>query len=86
MLKYQGKKQQKGNIAQEAYSLIGFPYAFQVWIYEAIPIIGMKYVHHVAKSYPKILNWSATSTPRSIELQQIFVDSKVSNLNYINLS
>ena len=85
VLKYQGRKQQKGNIAQEAYSLVGFPYAFQVWVYEAILVIGMKYAHHVAKSCPRILNWSATSTPRFIELQKIFVDSNVSNLNYINL-
>ena len=54
--KYQGKKQQKGNIAHEAYSLVGFPYDFQVWVYETILIIGMKYVNHVAKSCPRILN------------------------------
>ena len=77
--KYQGKKQQKVNIAHEAYSLVGFPYVFQVWVYENISIIGMKYANHVAKSCPQILNWSATSTPRFTELQQIFLDSNVSN-------
>ncbi|RVW33023.1 hypothetical protein CK203_101244 [Vitis vinifera] len=76
--KYQGKKQQKGNIAHEAYSLVGFPYVFQVWVYETISIIGMKYANHVAKSCPQILNWSATSTPRFTELQQIFLDSNLS--------
>ena len=80
--KYQGKKQQKVNIAHEAYSLVGFPYVFQVWVYETIPIIGMKYANHVAKSCPQILNWSATSTPRFTELQQIFLDSNVSNFFY----
>ena len=79
MSKYQGKKQQKGNIAHEAYSLVGFPYDFQVWVYETILIIGMKYANHFAKSCPRILNWSVTSTPRFIKLQQIFLDSNVSN-------
>nr|CAN83433.1 hypothetical protein VITISV_010135 [Vitis vinifera] len=76
--KYQGKKQQKCNIALEAYSLVGFPYVFQVWVYETIPIIEMKYANHVDKSCPRILNWSATSTPRFTELQQIFLDSNLS--------
>ncbi|XP_034705280.1 uncharacterized protein LOC117929162 isoform X3 [Vitis riparia] len=43
-------------------------------VYETIPIIGMKYANHVAKSCPWILNWSATSTSRFTELQQIFLD------------
>ena len=80
--KYQGKKQQKGNIAHKAYSLVGFPYVFQVWVYETIPIIEMKCANHGAKSCPQILNWSATSTLRFIELQQIFLDSNVSNFFY----
>ena len=32
--KYQDKKKAKGEAAVEAYSLVGFPYAFQVWAYE----------------------------------------------------
>ena len=73
--KYQGKKEQKGNIAHEAYSLVGFPYVFQVWVY----VIKMIYANHVAKSCQQILNWSVTSTSRFTELQQIFLDSNVSN-------
>ncbi|RVW86036.1 hypothetical protein CK203_041447 [Vitis vinifera] len=38
----------------------------------------MKYANHVAKSCPQILNWSATSTLRFTELQQIFLDSNLS--------
>ncbi|KAL6314449.1 hypothetical protein AAG906_025934 [Vitis piasezkii] len=38
----------------------------------------MKYANHVDKSCPRILNWSATSTPRFTELQQIFLDSNLS--------
>ncbi|RVW77003.1 hypothetical protein CK203_036886 [Vitis vinifera] len=36
-------KESKGRVAVEAYSLVGFPYAFQIWAYEAIPLIGLKY-------------------------------------------
>ena len=80
--KYQGKKEQKCNITHEAYSLVGFPYVFQVWVYETISIIGMKSANHVAKSCPRILNWSVTSIPRFTELQQIFLDYNVSNFFY----
>ena len=66
--KYQDKKKAKGEVAVEAYSLVGFPYTFQVWAYEAIPLIGLKYVTHVSKSYPRILNWSATSAPSSTKV------------------
>ena len=80
--KYQGKKEQMGNIAHKAYSLVGFPYVLQVWVYETIPIVRMKYVNHVVKSCPRILNWRATSTSRFTELQQIFLDCNVSNFFY----
>ncbi|XP_034676988.1 uncharacterized protein LOC117907533 [Vitis riparia] len=72
--KYQDKKKAKGEAAVEAYSLVGFPYAFQVWAYEAIPLIGLKYATHVAESYPRILNWSATSAPRSTEVENVFLE------------
>ena len=79
MTKYQGKNEQMGNIAHQAYSLVGFPHVFQVWVYETILIIGMKYVNHFAKSCPQILNWRATSTPMVTKLQQIFLDCNMSN-------
>ena len=85
--KYQDKKQVKGEVAVETYSLVGFPYAFQVWIYETIPLIGLKYATYVSESYPRILNWSATSTPRSIEVEKVFLEPIVSNslpLNFKN--
>ncbi|XP_034689205.1 uncharacterized protein LOC117917086 [Vitis riparia] len=72
--KYQDKKKAKGEAAVEAYSLVGFPYAFQVWAYEAIPLIGLKYATHVAESYPQILNWSATSAQRSTEVENVFLE------------
>ena len=80
--KYQAKNEQMGNIAHQAYSLVGFPHVFQVWVYETILIIGMKYVNHVAKSCPRILNWRATSTPMFTKLQQIFLDCNMSNFFY----
>ena len=77
--KYQDKKKTKGEAAVEAYSLVGFPYAFQVWAYEAIPLIGLKYATRVSESYPRILNWSATSAPRSTEVENVFLEPHVSN-------
>ena len=32
----QRKKEEKGNASYEAYALVGFPYAFQIWAYEVI--------------------------------------------------
>ncbi|KAL6349997.1 hypothetical protein AAG906_003926 [Vitis piasezkii] len=72
--KYQDKKKAKGEVAIKAYSLVGFPYAFQVWAYKAIPLIGLKYVTRVSESYPRILNWSATSAQRSTEVEKIFLE------------
>ena len=84
---YQEKKKAKEEAVVKAYSLVGFPYAFQVWIYETIPLIGLKYATYVSESYPRILNWSATSTPRSIEVEKVFLEPIVSNslpLNFKN--
>ncbi|KAL6347095.1 hypothetical protein AAG906_012346 [Vitis piasezkii] len=39
----------------------------------------MIYANHVAKSCQQILNWSVTSISRFTELQQIFLDSNMSN-------
>eukprot|EP00261_Vitis_vinifera_P028229 XP_010662334.2 PREDICTED: uncharacterized protein LOC104882098 [Vitis vinifera] len=69
------KKKTKGEAAVEAYSLVGFPYAFQVWAYEAIPLIGLKYATRVSESYPRILNWSATSAPRATEVENVFLEA-----------
>ena len=82
--KYQDKKKAKGEVSIEAYSLVGFPYAFQVWAYEAIPLIGLKYVTRVFESYPRILNWSATSAPRSTKVEKIFLEPNVSNFLPLN--
>ena len=84
---YQEKKKAKEEAVVKAYSLVGFPYAFQVWAYEVIPLIGLKYVTHVSESYPRILNWSTTSAPRSIEVEKVFLEPNVSNslpLNFNN--
>ncbi|KAL6312312.1 hypothetical protein AAG906_004963 [Vitis piasezkii] len=75
--KYQDKKKTKGEAAVEAYSLVGFPYAFQVWAYEAIPLIGLKYATRVSERYPRILNWSATSAPRSTEVENVFLEPHI---------
>ena len=84
---YQEKKKAKEEAVVKAYSLVGFPYAFQFWAYKAIPLIGLKYVSHVSESYPRILNWSATSAPRFTEVEKVFLEPHVSNslpLNFKN--
>ncbi|RVW88699.1 hypothetical protein CK203_043822 [Vitis vinifera] len=79
--KYQDKEKAKGEVAVEAYSLVGFPYAFQVWAYEVIPLIGLKYATRVSESYPRILNWSATSAPRSTKVENVFLEPHVINFH-----
>ena len=58
---------------------MGFPYAFQIWEYEVIPLLGMKYASLIGRSFPKILNWIGTATPKYIEIQSLFVESNVSD-------
>ena len=82
--KYQDKKKAKGEVAIKAYSLVGFPYTFQVWAYKVIPLIGFKYVTRVSESYPRILNWSATSAQRSTEVEKIFLEPNVINFLPLN--
>ena len=47
----------------------------------------MKYVTRVSESYPRILNWSATSAPRSTEVENVFLEPNASNslpLNFMS--
>ena len=58
---------------------MGFPYAFQIWAYEVIQLLGMKYASRIGRSFPRILNWIGTATPKYIEIQSLFVESNVSD-------
>ena len=59
---------------------MGFPYAFQIWAYEVIPLLGMKYASRIGRSFPRILNWTGIATPKYIEIQSLFVESNVSDI------
>ena len=59
---------------------MGFPYAFQIWAYEVIPLLGMKYASRIGKIFPIILNWTRTATPKHTEIQSLFVESNVSDI------
>ena len=59
---------------------MGFPYAFQIWAYEVIPLLGMKYASRIGKIFPIILNWTGTATPKHTEIQSLFVESNVSDI------
>ena len=76
--KFQDKNKEKGEVGLEAYSLVRFAYAFQIWAFEVIPLLGLKYATRVSQGYPRILNWSATGAPRAIEVEKVFSDPNVS--------
>ncbi|KAL5856605.1 hypothetical protein ACOSQ3_004063 [Xanthoceras sorbifolium] len=70
MLNDRDKKKSKQN--WEAYSLQGFPWAFQVWAYEAIPTLGHKSAHKLACGLPRLVDWQSKRSPNYMELQKIF--------------
>ena len=43
ILKKVEKNNEKGNTTYDAYALMGFSYFFQIWAYEVILLLGMKY-------------------------------------------
>ena len=75
----QRQKEEKKNASYEAYALVGFPYAFQIWAYEVIPLLKMKYPSLIGRSFPIILNWTGTAIPKYTEIQSLFVESNVSD-------
>ena len=76
--KYVEKK--KKGMHHMKHALVGFPYAFQIWAYEVIPLLGMKYASRIGRSFPRILNWTSIATPKYTEIQSLFVESNVSNI------
>ncbi|KAF3445278.1 hypothetical protein FNV43_RR14973 [Rhamnella rubrinervis] len=59
--------------ASATYSLHGFPYAFQVWAFEVIPRLALKYAVKKGSFYPRILNWECTGAPQYNNLKDLFV-------------
>ena len=62
------------------HALVGFPYAFQIWACEVIPLLGMKYASCIGRSFPRILNWTGIATTKYIEIESLFLESNVSDI------
>ena len=72
------KNDEKGNATYDAYDFVGFPYVFQIWVYEVIPLLGMKYASRIRRSFPRICNWKSIATPKHTEIQSLFLEPNVS--------
>ena len=72
------KNDGKGIATYDAYTLMGFPYAFEIWAYKVIPLLGMKLTSLIGKSFPKILNWRGNATLKHTEIQSLFLEPNVS--------
>ncbi|CAA2955676.1 Hypothetical predicted protein [Olea europaea subsp. europaea] len=46
------------------YTIHGFPFAMQVWAYEAVPEIGERFGQRVGERMPRLLRWSARKQPQ----------------------
>ena len=72
------KKDGKPKTPTELYTLVGFPFAFQIWAYEAIPALGFRFAARVGQNCPRILNWAKTQIPRLADVQKVLEQPKVS--------
>ena len=83
--KFQDKNKEKEEVGLEAYSLVGFAYAFQIWAYEAILLLELKYATRVSQGYPRMLNWCATSAPRATDVEKMFSNHNVSTFHDLEI-
>ncbi|KAL2467380.1 Ubiquitin-like protease domain-containing protein [Abeliophyllum distichum] len=56
------------------YRLCGFPIAFQVWIYETLPLDGIL-CEKIRDSWPRIINWTTDKRIMSSQLEDNMFDS-----------
>ncbi|XP_060669821.1 uncharacterized protein LOC107434762 isoform X2 [Ziziphus jujuba] len=63
----------------QSYDLKGFPLAFQLWGFEAIPDFGNQFGERQETRCPRILRWHATSQPNHFAVHNWFT----SNSNYV---
>ena len=68
ILKKVEKNNEKGNATYDAYALVGFSYIFQIWAYEVILLLGMKYASSIGRSLPRICNWRSIATLKHTEI------------------
>ncbi|XP_038714475.1 uncharacterized protein LOC120008043 [Tripterygium wilfordii] len=78
------EKFKKRSTKMEKYSIYGFPLVLQIWLYEAVPRIGMSYANvREENRFPRILNWSSTATPESNAIVSNIFDMKKEYLSSI---
>ncbi|KAL9458079.1 hypothetical protein AB3S75_007019 [Citrus x aurantiifolia] len=83
--KFQAKQATKPVHKEEKYSLLGFPYSFQVWAYEAISVLTPTFAQKEGHALPRILNWKAMSIPKETQLEkEVFLKKTVKVYQMLN--
>ena len=68
--------QKKGH-TKDQYTVYGFPYALQVWAYEAIPLIGKTFAKRLEGDVtPRLLRWDAKDPPEYKDILKTFKKQK----------
>ncbi|MCL7038888.1 hypothetical protein MKW94_010041, partial [Papaver nudicaule] len=64
---------------KSAYNLYGFPYAFQVWAFESIPLLRRSFASRSnSKQLPRMLHYSCNSVrPESTAVENILTSKKI---------
>ncbi|XP_026440241.1 factor of DNA methylation 1-like [Papaver somniferum] len=61
---------------KSSYHLYGFPYAFQVWAFESIPLLRKRFANKLkSKQLPRVLHYHCT-TPKSSAVESILTSKK----------
>ncbi|XP_038713407.1 uncharacterized protein LOC120007277 [Tripterygium wilfordii] len=69
----------------EWYNLLGFPWAFQLWVYEVIPSIAASFADCVDLNLlPRMLKWSSTKAPKSKTVNDILEADEVTVFEMVN--
>ena len=75
-----------GKVSSFCYRLLGFPLAFQIWIYESIPSLTPVYCKKIGDVFPRINCWKSGQSVKYNTLDcKVFSNQKVS-LFFIFLS
>ncbi|PON56635.1 hypothetical protein PanWU01x14_180480 [Parasponia andersonii] len=54
----------------QSYHLVGFPSAFQIWLYECMPSLAGKFCILEDDGIPRMNNWSYSTSPKFVELER----------------
>ncbi|TXG57812.1 hypothetical protein EZV62_015641 [Acer yangbiense] len=80
------KRKRQANKEKECirqYLLHGFPYAFQIWACEAIPVVGVAIAVKFGSLLPRIVNWITPGTPDATYVMKL-LDRKYVSLKNSN--